>query len=317
MKQKRKIVNRSPIRRALYYLTGVSPEQPWWTLIVFLIGVFGVEILAAFVGAWLGPRTLLGFPLQLLLPLVAFAVVVVGYSIASRVAAARYSLTLTLRPPRPHRGLILLLGPYRPFTPLSQREVGQALALIKSDMPEQVEAGLERLRLRRSSLWPQLAAIRYHLEGGVLHDCWLITTHGGDAEDEPLGSVATVPILEAFVRRLPGGQSVSLHTGEAYTVAPTAYDAIYEIVDRIFRQEAVYRSHHVIADITGGTKLMTIGIALACLSPGRKMEYMSSDRDWKGEPVPEGELAPVLVDVDAVLKGSGAEYDGRPRSEKE
>ena len=310
-------MNRSPIRRALYYLTGVSPEQPWWTLILFFIGVFGVEILAAFVGAWLGPRALLGFPLQLLLPLVAFALVVFGYTIASRVAAARYGLTLTLRPPQPHRGLILLLGPYRPFAPLSRREVEQALALIESGVTEQVEAGLERLRLRRSSLWPQLAAIRYHLGGGALRDCWLITTHAGDAGNETLGSVAAVPVLEAFIRRLPGGQSVSLHTGEAYTVAPMAYDAIYEIVDRIFRQEAVYRPSHVIADITGGTKLMTIGIALACLSPGRKMEYMSSDRDWKGEPVPEGELAPVLVDVDAVLKGNGAEYDGRPRSRRE
>lgn len=307
-------MNRSPILRALYYLTGVSPEQPWWTLIVFLIGLFGVEILASFVGNWLGPRALLGFPLQFLLPLVAFALVVVGYAIVSRVAAARYGLTLTLHPPQPHRGLILLLGPYRCLTqPLSQPEVEQALALIESGVSEQVEAGLERLHLRHSSLWPQLAAIRYHLGGGALRDCWLITTRGGDAEGKPFGSVATAPILEAFVRRLPGGQSVSLHTGESFTVAPTAYDTIYGIVDRIFRQEAVYRPQHVIADITGGTKLMTIGIALACLAPGRKMEYMSSDRDWKGEPVPEGELTPVLVDVNAVLKETGSEYDGGPR----
>lgn len=310
-------MNKSPTRRALYYLTGVSPERPWWTLILFFVGVFSVEILAAFIGNWLELRTLLGFPLQLLLPLVTFVLVMIGYTIASRMAAARYGLTLTLRPPRPHRGLILLMGPYRPFAPLSRREVEQALALIERGEPEQVEASLDRLQLQCSSLWPQLAAIQYHLEGETLRDCWLITTHGGNAKNEMIGSAATVPILEAFVRRLPGGQSVSLHTGDTYTVAPTAYDAIYEIVDRIFRQEAVYRQSHVIADITGGTKLMTIGIALACLSPGRKMEYMSSDRDWKGEPVPEGELAPVLVDVDAVLKSTGAEYDGRPQSERE
>jgi len=305
------MINRSPIRRALYYLTGVAPEQPWWTLIVFLIGVFGMEILAAFVGEWLGPGALLGFPLQLLLPLIAFALVIAGYTLASRVAAARYTLTLTLRPPQPHRGLILLLGPYRPFAPLAQPAVEQALALIRSDVPDHVEAGLERLQLQRSSLWPQIAAIRYHLQGGGLRDCWLITTPGGEAGDGPLGSAATVDVVEAFVRRLPGGQAVSFHTGAAYAAAPMAYDAIYQIVDRVFRA-APYRPSHVIADITGGTKLMTLGITLACLSPGRKMEYMSGDRDWKGEPVPEGELTPVLVDVGAVLKGRGSESGERP-----
>jgi hypothetical protein len=309
------MANRSPIRRALYYLTGVAPEQPWWTLILFFIGVFGVEIVAAFAGAWLGPRTLLGLPLQVLVPLAAFALVVAGYTAASRVAATRYRLTLALRPPRSHRGLILLLGPYRPLAPLSQPEVERALALIRSGLPGQVEAGLEALELRRSSLWPQLAAIRYHLEGGALRDCWLITTPGGEAEEGPLGAALTVDVLEAYVRRLPGGQGVSLHAGPAYTAAPTAYDAVYEIVDRIFRT-APYRPSHVIADVTGGTKPMTIGIALACLSPGRKMEYMSTDRDWKGEPVPEGELTPVLVDVHAVLERTGAEEDDRPRVEE-
>jgi hypothetical protein len=154
-----------------------------WTLILFFIGVFGVEIVAAFVGAWLGPRTLLGLPLQVLVPLVAFALVVAGYTLASRVAAARYRLTLALRPPRPHRGLILLLGPYRPLAPLSQPEVERAPALIRGGVTGQVEAGLEALQLRRSSLWPQLAAIRYHLAGGALRDCWLITTPGGEGEE--------------------------------------------------------------------------------------------------------------------------------------
>lgn len=312
------MANRSPIRRALYYLTGVAPEQPWWTLIFFLIGVFGVEIVAAFVGAWLEPRALVGLPLQVVVPLVAFALVVAGYTAAARVAAARYRLTVTLRPPRPHRGLILLLGPYRPLAPLSQAAVERALAQIRSGVPAQVDAGLEALHLRRSSLWPQLAAVRYHLAGGALRDCWLITTPAAEeAADEPLGAAAMVDVLEAFVRRLPGGQQVSFHTGPAYAAAPIAYDAVYEIVDRIFRQDASYRPSHVIADVTGGTKLMTIGIALACLSPGRKMEYMSADRDWKGDPVPEGTLTPVLVDVDAVLRGASAGIDDRPRVDEE
>ena len=146
------MANKSPIRRALYYLTGVAPEQPWWTLVVFLIGVFGIEIMAAFVGAWLGPRALFGLSLQLLVPLATFVLVVVGYTLASRVAAARYRLTLTLRPPRPHRGLILLLGPYRPFAPLSQPQVERALAQVTGGLPDQIQAGLEGLQLRQTSL---------------------------------------------------------------------------------------------------------------------------------------------------------------------
>jgi hypothetical protein len=308
-------MGRSSIQRALYYLTDVSPERPWWGLLAFIVGLFGIEILAAFVGDRLAECAWLGLPLQVLAPLAAFALAVAIFAVASRVAAARYSLTLTQREPRPHRGLILPLGPYRSFTSLSRDDVEHALALLASDDPGQVRDGLDRLHVEKSNLWPQLAAIQYHLEGGALRDCWLITTRS-ESKDDAAGSEATAPIVEAFVRSLPGGPAVSLHTGADYTVTPGAYTAIYEIVDRIFRR-APYRPAHLIADVTGGTKLMTIGIALACLSPGRKMEYTSSDRDWRGEPVPEGEMRPVLVDVGAVLNRGDLEHRAGGGEEQE
>ena len=299
------------VRRALYYLTGVAPQQPWWTLALFLIGVLGVEILAGYISDVLGFQTAACVPLRVLVPVGSFILVVLGYAAGSRFAEARYGLTLTLQAPQRHEGLILLLSPFRPPDSASPEAVQKALVSVGSSDPDQRAAALEALDLRRSNLWPQLAAISYHLEEGALRDCWLITTGEYMPAGEQTGSLATVPILEAYLRNLSGGHNVALHTGESYTVELTGYDAIYSIVDRIFRTESPYRPARVIADITGGTKLMTLGIALACLSRGRKMQYMSGDRDWKGDAVPRGELTPVLVDVDAVLRPRGVGFGDR------
>ena len=63
------------------------------------------------------------------------------------------------------------------------------------------------------------------------------------------------------------------------------YRKFYEIVDYIFSQ-SVYKDDVLIADITGGTKMMSVALAMACIPPKRKMQYMDSQRDWGStEPV--------------------------------
>ena len=42
--------------------------------------------------------------------------------------------------------------------------------------------------------------------------------------------------------------------------------------------------------------MMSVALALACIAPGRKMQYMHSDRDWRGHPLPNREPTPVVVD---------------------
>lgn len=72
------------------------------------------------------------------------------------------------------------------------------------------------------------------------------------------------------------------------------------MAEKIFR-ESGYKEEVLLADITGGTKMMSVALALACIPPGRRMQYMDSERDWQGNPVPTGNLAPVLLDADPIL----------------
>ncbi|WP_051470164.1 hypothetical protein [Fischerella sp. PCC 9605] len=57
----------------------------------------------------------------------------------------------------------------------------------------------------------------------------------------------------------------------------------------------------IVADITGGTKMMSVALAMACIPPRRRMQYMDSQRDWQGNPLPTGEMKPVVIDIDPIL----------------
>jgi len=43
----------------------------------------------------------------------------------------------------------------------------------------------------------------------------------------------------------------------------------------------------VIADITGGTKPLTAGMVLAAITSGKRIEYVESERDAQGNPIPQ------------------------------
>jgi hypothetical protein len=114
-------------------------------------------------------------------------------------------------------------------------------------------------------------AIEYHLnceeaDGEPLRVCWLIATRG-----------------------LGGSLPVAMEVKKQYTtdsckfyIQPldNAFDVgeAYQVVRRIHTQEAAkydLTSAQIIADFTGGTKLMTVGMVLACLEGRWPMQYMS------------------------------------------
>jgi len=70
-------------------------------------------------------------------------------------------------------------------------------------------------------------------------------------------------------------------------------------VDKIF-QSADYKDEKIVADITGGTKMMSIALTLACIPPKRLLQYMDSQRDWEGNPLEKGEMKPTLIDIDSI-----------------
>lgn len=130
------------------------------------------------------------------------------------------------------------------------------------------------------------AAIEYHLP--ALQHCWLIAT--------PQALKTAAALAERYHTRIR-----HVHWGEPrYLVDPDQIQSTYNLVVRIFDEEAVaagLETGAVIADITGGMKPMTAGMALACLARNREMQYMKAPRDPSGQIVEGAEPVPIRIDA--------------------
>ncbi|MGH2732591.1 MAG: hypothetical protein ACRDJG_06600 [Actinomycetota bacterium] len=215
--------------------------------------------------------------------------------IVARRRSRLVAFTPTAQAPERARGLILLLGPYR--ADAGSEELGVAMERVLAPGAEAVgEEDFRKIGLFTSNLRPQVEALAYHSTGGVLRDVWLIS-----------GSEKSTIILERYIRlRHP---TVVVHTeieGDSLAVEAWNYTEVWRKAEMVFR-ESPYRSRVMLADVTGGTKMMSIALAMACIPPGRKLQYMNADRDHKGAPVPEGEIRPLLIDIDPILYREGRE----------
>lgn len=198
--------------------------------------------------------------------------------------------------PLPSPGLILLLSPYSPRKrELSEDTLKPLINKILESTPEQLTKELfEEINLFKSNLAPQIAAIDFHSQDKKLRDVWLISTK---TDSESVGSENSVIILKKYLEFKYSSQ-LTIHD-RGLSVSDSNYLELYQTVDRIFRdKETPYRESHIIADITGGTKMMSIALALACIPFKRKLQYMDSIRDWEGKPLQKGDMKPILIDVD-------------------
>ncbi len=132
-----------------------------------------------------------------------------------------------------------------------------------------------------------LVALERHRQGGGAAHCWLVMQDVG-------------PVQENFARLqqrlLEDGVATRLH--RVY-IPKLEVQAAYEAVQTVFQREAEekgLRPDQVIADITGGTKPMTAGMLLAALTTGGALEYVESERDADGNPIPGTEHV-VSVDI--------------------
>jgi hypothetical protein len=131
------------------------------------------------------------------------------------------------------------------------------------------------------------AAIEYHLDEETLQVLWLIA------------SSQTLAVAGELAERYRGRIN-AICWGEDYRVDPDRVEYTYNLVQRIFEQESLDRKlapQEIIADITGGMKPMTAGMALACLAHNRDMQYMVSVRDESGEPRRDVPPEPVKIDT--------------------
>ncbi len=216
----------------------------------------------------------------------------------SKKLALTTSYSMTKEPPRPAKGLLLLLSSCSPrsadlnnpavLNPLIER-------ILHVDAP--TAADFAAINLLGSNLLPQIKAVEYHAQGGKLRDVWCLAT---ETYETVKGSDVAAILLEKYLRLQYGTQQFDIHRSPDLTVREYDYARLWHIVEAVFRQSG-YKNDMLLADITGGNKMMSVAIAMACIPPGRRMQYMDTPRNRYGNPLRQGEMSPVVIDIDPIL----------------
>lgn len=213
----------------------------------------------------------------------------------------KLSLSIIKESPQPAEGLILLLSPFNSFNRAIDREhLSEKIEkLIAIPNPELLL--FDEIGISPSNLETNIAAIEYHVQKGSLKNIWLITSKSLVLNNgaEIKGSEITAKLLEKYIMAKYPEQRLEIHY-EANSVHSWDYKGLLVIIEKIYRKAKI-KPEHILTDITGGTKMMSVAAAFACVPPNRKMQYMAADRDWEGNPILGKAIEPVLIDVDPAL----------------
>jgi len=136
-----------------------------------------------------------------------------------------------------------------------------------------------------------LGAIKHHQD--KLRHCWLIATK------ESLGTAID---LAAEIRK--NWPNVSVHDAEENNlVNPDFTQSTWQRVEKIYTgaQELGLREEDIVADITGGPKPMTAGMAIACLPRNRPMQYLKTVRDESGNLLKGGDNVFLEISIKAAV----------------
>lgn len=134
-------------------------------------------------------------------------------------------------------------------------------------------------------------AIGYHFrDKQALERVWLIPSNDARNAEFGTGSRPQAEQIkqEAATLAESAGRplAVTIHdTG----VSPAEAQDTYDYVNRIYRQSG-YEPDEIIADFTGGTKPMSVGMIMACLPAQRELEYVSFN------PAAKTSHGPYLID---------------------
>ncbi|MFH1635175.1 MAG: hypothetical protein ABIG63_14375 [Chloroflexota bacterium] len=117
-----------------------------------------------------------------------------------------------------------------------------------------------------------------HHQSALTH-IWLLST---------LASMSTAnELLSKIKNQWP---RIRVHSLEETIVDADNIERTWEMVEKIYSVWAPdlgLQPCDVVSDITGGTKMMTAGMTLACASPERNMEYVYTPRELKDGTVKE------------------------------
>jgi hypothetical protein len=136
--------------------------------------------------------------------------------------------------------------------------------------------GRKGLILLVSNELSAMFAVRYHfVDRGTLERVWLIPSN--DTEGEKFGgsSRSIAEKIQEACAQLAQEEDRTLEVEIHRTgVSPADAQDTFDSVNRIFRDRR-YEPGEIIADFTGGTKPMSVGMIMACLPADRELEYVS------------------------------------------
>ncbi len=120
-----------------------------------------------------------------------------------------------------------------------------------------------------------MRAVEYHLQKmNTLERVWLIPSNNADVNRFGSSTRATADQIKQSCKALAKTLSKTLRV-EVHEegVSPADSQDTYDYVNRIFKRSGL-AAEEIIADFTGGTKPMTVGMIMACLPRNRELEYV-------------------------------------------
>lgn len=137
-----------------------------------------------------------------------------------------------------------------------------------------------------------MTIIEWHARTQRLRHCWLIVSPEARARAQSL----------EYELRQRNARPYTVDITDA-TDAATTYTAVLEIIEHALR---LVTQEEIVVDITGGTKPMTAGAALACLDMDVLMEYLVPGR------LPDGNIDRSVEPVPMVVRFQDAAHGSMP-----
>lgn len=125
-------------------------------------------------------------------------------------------------------------------------------------------------------------AIEYHYKSkNTLEKVYLIPSNSRDEDRFGSSTQSIAVLIEQYIQASFPRLKVQIED----SVSPADAQDTFDAVNRIFRTEK-YEADQIIADFTGGTKPMSVGMIMACLPTERELEYVAYNRAGVGSSGP-------------------------------
>lgn len=130
---------------------------------------------------------------------------------------------------------------------------------------------------------PERAILEWHLQQATLRHCWLIVSQ--DVQQSAKLKDLRQWLLERNV------EHQHLAVADPWSLS----DSYYAATEALRRARAITQALPVAVDITGGTSVMSAGLALAAREQGAALQYYPARYDSGGHVIPDSATAPMLV----------------------